>query len=86
MRAPILYYIDHTCRFQHNTGIQRCVRALAVALLEAGQSLIPVIWNRQTCRLAIAGPQALEHLARWNGPAVERWSDWASTTQLPAGC
>ena len=26
---PILVYVDHTSRFERNTGIQRCVRSLS---------------------------------------------------------
>ena len=80
---PILFYVDHTSRFAHNTGIQRCVRAMAKALLDAGQPLIPVIWNRTRSRLAMASPEALEHLAKWNGPASDQWSHWSSSDPAP---
>lgn len=76
MRTPIYYYVDHTCRFAHNSGIQRCVRSLARALLQLGQPLIPVVWDRTEKQLAPAGAAALAHLARWSGPAVEAWSAW----------
>ena len=72
--APIYYYVDHTSRFEHNSGIQRCVRALARALLELGQPLVPVVWDRQRQCLAPASAQALAHLARWSGPAAQAWS------------
>ena len=80
---PILYYVDHTCRFPHNSGIQRCVRSIARALIHAGQPLIPVIWNRHSQRLAEPGPAALEHLAAWNGPEVTSWSRWTTETPPP---
>ena len=32
----MFFYVDHTTRFAHNTGIQRCVRLTARALLELG--------------------------------------------------
>ena len=80
--APIYYYVDHTSRFEHNSGIQRCVRALARALLELGQPLVPVVWDRQRQCLAPASAQALAHLARWSGPAAQAWSPWPDA---PAG-
>ena len=73
---PIYYYVDHTSRFAHNSGVQRCVRALARALLEQGQALIPVVWDRDKQQLAPASSLALEHLARWSGPAATAWSPW----------
>ena len=76
MREPIYYYVDHTCRFAYNSGIQRCVRSLARALLKLGQPLIPAVWDRRRNQLAPAGANALAHLARWNGPNVECWSAW----------
>ena len=82
-RRPALYYVDHTSRFARNSGIQRCVRSLARALIEAGQPLIPVIWNRRSQRLASAGPAALHHLARWNGPAANSWSTWTRGADDP---
>ena len=74
---PIYYYVDHTSRFAHNSGVQRCVRALARALLEQGQALIPVVWDRDKQQLAPASSPALEHLARWSGPAATAWSPCA---------
>jgi glycosyltransferase involved in cell wall biosynthesis len=80
---PLYYYVDHTSRFSHNSGIQRCVRALARALMELGQPLIPVVWNRQREQLAPATPEALDHLARWSGPAHEAWTRWADASSDP---
>lgn len=71
---PIYYYVDHTSRFQHNSGIQRCVRALGRALLELGQPLVPVVWERERQQLVPASPEALAHLARWSGPAPDSWA------------
>ena len=85
MKQPILYYVDHTCRFAHNSGIQRCVRALARALLELGQPLLPVVWNKGAQRLQPAGAAALSHLAHWNGPALERWSHWPTQAEALRG-
>ena len=42
----MLYYVDHPSRFDRNTGIQRCVRSIAKALLALQVPLRPVVWNR----------------------------------------
>ena len=71
-------YCHHTARFAHNTGIQRCVRAIARALIEAGASLTPLVWDPAAGALVLAGAEAREHLARWSGPEPGSWHD-----QLP---
>lgn len=87
------YYVDHTSRFPHNTGIQRCVRAIARALLANGVSLHPVVWDRQRQDLSPATSEGLEHLARWSGPPFSAWSagsvspadDWLLVVELVRG-
>ena len=69
----MLYYVDHTSRFDRNTGIQRCVRAIAKALLELQVPLQPVVWNRSHKDFALASPDALQHLSRWSGPNPSAW-------------
>lgn len=85
MPAPIFYYVDHTSRFRHNSGIQRCVRRLAVALMESGQPLIPLVWDRGQHRFVPPGQDALAHLARWNGPHPEAWHAWQDPALETAG-
>lgn len=85
MAAPIFYYVDHTSRFRHNSGIQRCVRLLAVALMEAGQPLVPLVWDRRSSRFAAPSAQALAHLALWNGPVAEAWHPWQEPAEQSAG-
>jgi glycosyltransferase involved in cell wall biosynthesis len=68
------YYVDHTSRFERNTGIQRCVRAIAAALTSAGVPLRPVVWNREQLDFSAAGSEALQHLACWSGPSVGAWA------------
>jgi glycosyltransferase involved in cell wall biosynthesis len=68
------YYVDHTSRFGRNTGIQRCVRAIATALLAAGVPLRPVLWNRERLDFEPAPPEALQHLGRWSGPSPAAWA------------
>jgi glycosyltransferase involved in cell wall biosynthesis len=67
------YYIDHTSRFHHNTGIQRCVRAIAKALIEIGIPLRPIVWDRLNNTFASASSSALHHLENWNGPLECEW-------------
>ena len=78
-RGVVLVYVDHTVRFHRNTGIQRCVRSLSRALMELGQQLQPVIWNRKQACLESASLADRCHLARWGGPEIEHWNDIIST-------
>ena len=70
----MFYYIHHTASFQHNTGIQRCVRSIANALIGAGIPLRPVMWNRKDAEFGPAPNTVLPHLARWNGPSLTDWT------------
>jgi glycosyltransferase involved in cell wall biosynthesis len=84
------YYVDHTSRFGRNTGIQRCVRAIAAGLIGCGVPLHPVVWNREHGDLEPAAPEALEHLARWSGPASDAWAaqpagQWLLIVELVSG-
>lgn len=89
------YYIDHTSKFQYNTGIQRCVRAIAAALNDAAIPLRPLVWDRVAEDFGFAETAALSHLARWFGPhpsawsghrASEHWSDrWLLIVELVSG-
>ena len=49
----------------HNTGIQRCVRVIARALIDAGECLTLLVWDGVVDILLPAGAAAREHLARW---------------------
>lgn len=71
----ILVYVDHTSRFRRNTGIQRCVRCLSRALIEQGQGLQPVVWDRMASALKPASLEGRQHLSRWSGPTVDVWAD-----------
>lgn len=71
--GTIYYCVEHTCGFEHNTGIQRVVRGLGRALQEIGCVMVPVRWDAGRRRLHAASTAELEHMARWNGPSVDRW-------------
>ena len=79
----MFFYVDHTTRFAHNTGIQRCVRLTARALLELGIPLRPVCW-RPDQGFVLATPTQLRHLERWNGPPAHAWTLDLDTTIEPA--
>ena len=68
------YYVDHTSRFGRQTGIQRCVRSIAGALIGAGIPVRPVVWDRALADFTPASSAALHHLVRWSGPAASQWS------------
>ena len=79
----MLFYVDHTTRFAYNTGIQRCVRLTARALIELGVPLRPVCWQ-QDQGFVLATPAQLRHLERWNGPPVDAWTLDLDTAIEPA--
>ena len=74
----IYYWIDHTCTYPTNSGIQRVVRGLARALLELGLQLVPVKWDAGTHQFCSPSDQELNHLAKWNGPDPRKWTEWKS--------
>lgn len=75
-QPALYYYVDHTSRFQFNSGIQRCVRSIAKALMAQGQPLVPVVWDRGERCFAPADAAAREHLAQWSGPDAQSWMPW----------
>ncbi len=77
----IYYWVDHTCTYPGNSGIQRVVRGLARALLEIGLKLMPVKWDGATNQLIPPTHEELQHLARWNGPEPGAWTTWAPPLQ-----
>ena len=76
---PLVYYwVDTTIAFPANTGIQRVARQLARGLIEAGVDLVPVQWGGIQQPFKSVSLDGLEHFARWNGPAPDRWHDWVA--------
>ena len=97
----IYYWVDHTCSYPSNSGIQRVVRCLARALAENGYRLIPVKWDSQNHKFYSPTKPELDYLSQWNGPSVKSWSEWVPlhaagmndiflvpelTTYLPLNC
>lgn len=66
------FYVDHTSQFPYNTGIQRCVRLIAKTLIGLGINLCPVCWD-PVKGFVLPTAAMLDHLERWNGPAVNSW-------------
>ena len=86
------FYVNHTSRFQRNTGIQRCVRAIARGLIELGEPLVPLLWEGQSSAFALAGLEDREHLSCWHGPAPAAWQQqlpppgsWLMVVELISG-
>jgi glycosyltransferase involved in cell wall biosynthesis len=77
----ILYWVDHTCKYGHNSGIQRVVRLLAKSLLAMGAQLVPVKWDGQQTAFVRPSREELEHLARWSGPPVDAWASSDDVTK-----
>lgn len=80
----VYYWVDHTCSYSANSGIQRVVRGLARALLEIEVKLIPVKWDRATNRLCSPTDAELQHLSQWNGPEISQWIPWIKPSQSAA--
>ena len=76
----VYYWVDHSCSYPNNSGIQRVTRMLARALMELGVRLVPVKWD-ETRSFYPPSEQELAHLSRWNGPPVAGWSQWMDPEQ-----
>jgi len=86
------FYVNHTSRFQRNTGIQRCVRAIARGLIELGEPTAPLVWHTQSFCFELAGAEARQHLSGWNGPSPVSWrqqlpppGSWLVVVELISG-
>lgn len=66
----VYVYVDHTVACKINTGVQRVVRGLAVALVRRGERVRYVKWDVSSDQCVLISQAERENLARWNGPAV----------------
>jgi FkbM family methyltransferase len=73
----IYYWVDHTCIFPSNSGIQRVVRGLARSLQLTGVKLIPIRWDNGTRSFYPPSEKELQHLASFNGPDLAMFSPFA---------
>ncbi len=85
-------YCHHSCRFSRNTGIQRCLRAIARALKHQGELIAPLIWDQSTNALQLADQSALDNLSNWSGPNPNDWcmqlpppGSWLLVVELISG-
>ncbi|HVE48310.1 MAG TPA: FkbM family methyltransferase [Casimicrobiaceae bacterium] len=69
-RRTVYFYVDHTVQCPVNTGMQRVARGLARALVELGEIVRFVKWDRVQGRLVFVEPDELRLLAQWRGPVV----------------
>ncbi|MDL2403912.1 glycosyltransferase [Rhizobium mayense] len=71
--CDICVWVDATIEAPGNSGIQRVTRQVCRALLELGCSLVPVKWDSEKNKVAIASNEELAHLAKWSGPVPDLW-------------
>lgn len=81
----IYFYVDHTVQCPVNTGMQRVVRRLGRALLDAGESVIFVKWDVASQSLVRVSRSELAYLGQWHGPApnAERLESYADGEAVP---
>jgi glycosyltransferase involved in cell wall biosynthesis/SAM-dependent methyltransferase len=72
----VYYWVDHTCNYNSNSGIQRVVRGLAQSLIEKGLKLIPIKWDDKFKTISPLTSDELICLSKWNGPSVDDWHKW----------
>ena len=73
----IYYWVDHTCWYSANTGIQRVTRGIARELQRTNVTLIPIKWNYTTQTFHSPNVLELLHLSKWNGPDPDQFSPLA---------
>jgi glycosyltransferase involved in cell wall biosynthesis len=73
-QLEILYWVDHTSRYEGNSGIQRVVRGLSESILNQGMQMTPVVWNPKEADFQLANKEQLIHLSNWSGPNQDSWN------------
>jgi FkbM family methyltransferase len=76
---PIYFWANDTQHNPHNSGIQRVTRQLASAMIKLGQPLIATGWDGT--KFIPVTKDGLDHLAKWNGPATDGWSEWVDPAE-----
>jgi glycosyltransferase involved in cell wall biosynthesis len=67
--SEIRYWVDFTCEFDRNPGVQRVTRSLAYGLQELGQPVTYLAWSEANQAPASCSRRQLRNLSRWEGPA-----------------
>ena len=70
--TPLYCWIDHTGRYDGNSGVQRVVRSLAHGLVAINETPVLVSWLPELLALERAPAPHLETLGRFGGPFVEQ--------------
>src|SRR5579883_83070 len=70
--GEIRCWVDFTCEFDLNPGIQRVTRSLARGLEELGHSITYLAWSDSEQAPRSCTRRQLRNLSRWNGPSHRR--------------
>ena len=80
--GSIYYFVDHTCTFPTNSGIQRVVRSLAHSLIKNGLKLIPVKWDNINLKFYPVSEDEKLCLSKYNGPNAEHWTNFSEPLEI----
>ena len=82
----IYYWVHHTGRYDGNTGVQRVVRALGIALDDMpGVELVPVCWCAEREAIVRAGSAWTAGLACYGGPLLAQTAEADVPLHLASG-
>ncbi|MFZ4071371.1 MAG: glycosyltransferase, partial [Caulobacterales bacterium] len=70
MRGKIFFWVDHTGRYDGNSGVQRVVRNLSRAMLERGCNVVFVSWSPTEFAIVRSDDASILNLGRFHGPQV----------------
>ncbi len=76
----IYYYVDHTCTFKYNTGLQRVTRLLAKSIVNQNIDIRPIRWNLRQKEFEYLNKEQLENLSLFQGPSVESINQFTNET------
>jgi glycosyltransferase involved in cell wall biosynthesis len=79
----IYYWVDHTCTYPANSGMQKVTRGLSRALQPTGVSLIPVKWDSVSQSFRSPEEKELSHLSRWDGSDPGNFSRFSLSGDEP---
>lgn len=84
----IYYFVDKTITHDFNTGIQRVVRRLGKALVDNGNEVEFVKFNKKTMSIESINKNDFKYLSKWNGPIrsnssnIRSDNDWLIVAEL----
>lgn len=65
--SRVYIYVDHTCNFSYNTGVQRVVRNLSKSLFKLGIEIIFVKWDNEYSSFCFLNKKELKVLSLYGG-------------------